>query len=233
MAVKRKATASRRPAKRARRVYRRRKASPIGKLALRLFETKKKEYREGETAINSLTGWYANAACMALTQNDAYSGMEGHIVRGKGISIVGWIKNNATTTQIVRLGVVNVKQGSSKTTDFYNGTDVLEGDSANANITTASSTQRMTQRFNQDQYRVVKQTRFRLGNNSATDGSDVRTFKYWIPLNGMALRYDGSGVLPCNNAMALFVCNCLGNNDESTGENVELSFTSTFYYVDP
>lgn len=216
-----------------RKTYRRRKATPVGSLALRLFETKKKVYNEGETAINSITGWYANAACMALTQNDSYAGIEGHIVRGKGISIKGWIKNNATTTQIVRLGVANVLRGSSKTTDFYAGTDVLENDSANAAITAASSTARMTGRFNQDQYKMVKQMMFRLGSNSASDGSDVRTFNMWIPLKGAPFRYDGSGVLPSANAYTFFVCNCLANNDESTGENVELSFTSTYYYVDP
>jgi len=219
--------------KRRRVTYRRRKSAPIGKLALRLFESKKKQYSETETAINSITGWYANGACMALSQNDSYSGMEGHIIRGKGISIRGWIKNNATTTQCVRLGVANVLRGSSKSTDFYAGTDVIENDSGNQDIKAVSSTARMTGRFNQDQYKMVKQFFFKLGSNSASDGSDVRTFKMWIPLNGMAFRYDGSGVLPTANLYTFFVLNCLGNNDESLGENTEISFTSTFYYVDP
>lgn len=232
---KRKATTTLRRSTKRRRVMskRRNRSTPVGKLALKLFETKKKQYTENETPINSLSGWYANGACMALTQNDNYSGMEGHIVRGKGISIRGFIKNNATTTQCVRFGVANVLRGSSKSTDFYAGNDVIENDSGNAAITAANSTARMTGRFNQDQYKQIYQKFIKLGSNSSADGSDVRTFKMWIPLNGQAFRYDGSGVLPTANLYAFYILNCLGNNDESTGENIELSFTSTFYYVDP
>lgn len=234
MAIKRKAsTYRRRPAKKARRMVRRRPRSPIGALALRLFETKRQEYRETETPINSLTGWYANASSMNITQGVTYATMDGHIIRGKGLSIRGWVKNNATTTQIVRVGICHIKQGASKIPDFYAGTDVLEGNAGNSNITLGTSAARMTQRFNQDQYRIVKHKMFKLGSNSTSDGSDVRTYKFWLPFRGRAFRYDGSAVLPANDVYAVFVINCLGNNDESTGENIEHSFTSTFYYVDP
>lgn len=209
------------------------KRSNVGKLALRLFETKQQEYRESETLINTLSNWYANGSCMILTQNATYSTMIGHSVRGRGILFRGWVKNNATTTVLVRMGVALIKRGSSKSTDFYNGTDVLEGNTGNQNITTATSAQRITQRFNKDQYRVIRQMIIKLGNNSSTDGSDVRQYKYWIPLNGKLFRYDGSGVLPSNDLYAVFLCPVLGNSDESTGENIEHSFTSTFYYVDP
>lgn len=226
-------TTTKRVAKKARRTYKRKQSGAIGPLALRLFETKKHETRAGEVSINSLSGWYADGGAMVLSQNDAYSGLEGHMIRGKGISIRGFIKNNATTTQLVRLGVMRVKQGASKMNDFAAGTDVLEGNTANANITTATSVQRMTQRFNQEQYHQVKAMFFKLGNNTATDGTDVRPFKMWIPLNGQPFRYDGPGTFPTRNVYALFCLNVLGNNDESTGENVELSYTTTFYYVDP
>lgn len=224
------------------RVYRRkkrvvkrtyRKRAPLKNLALRLFETKKKETRAGEVAINSLTGWYVDAGHQALSQDDTYSGIEGHIIRGKGISFRGFIKNNASTTMLVRFGVICVKQGASDYTTFSGGSNVLEGDGGNVNITTASSTARMTQRFNQDRYRCVKQMLIKLGANTATDGSDVRPFKMWVPLNGYPYRYDGSGGLPTRNVYALFALNVLGNNDESTGDNIELSYTNTFYYVDP
>lgn len=232
--AKRKALPMNRTAKRRKTTYRRRRyTTSIPKLALRLFETKKKETRGQEVSINSLTGWYADAGMMALPQDDSYSGLEGHIVRGKGVSIRGYIKNNATTTMMVRFGVAAIKQGSSAWGSFSAGTNVLEGDTGNANVTTASSVQRMTQRFNQDQYRMVKQHLIRLGANNATDGSDVRPFNIWIPFKGYPFRYDGPGNLPTRNVHALFACNVLGNNDESTGDNIELSYTSTFYYVDP
>lgn len=233
MAIKRKYS-SRSTTRRVKRKTRpRRRRTPIASLALRLFETKKKETRAGEVTINSLTGWYADAGQMALPQDDTYSGLEGHIIRGKGISIRGFIKNNASTTMLVRFGVMCIKQGASDYSAFIAGTNVLEGDGGNVNITTASSVQRMTQRFNQDRYRVVRTKTIRLGANNATDGSDLHAFKMWIPLKGYPFRYDGAGALPTRNVHALFACNILGNNDESTGDNIELSYTSTFYYVDP
>lgn len=225
---------SARSAKRRKTAPRRRRSKlNVAGLAMRLFETKKKETRAGEVAINSLTGWYADAGQMALPQDDTYSGLEGHIIRGKGIAIRGFIKNNASTTMLVRFGVMCVKQGASDWSAFSAGTNVLEGDGGNVNITTASSVQRMTQRFNQDRYRLVRSKLIRLGANNATDGSDLHTFKMWIPLKGYPFRYDGSGTLPTRNVYALFACNVLGNTDESTGDNIELSYTSTFYYVDP
>ena len=125
MAVKRKSTYRRRaPAKR-RRTYRRRARTPIGSLALRLFETKKKESRITETPINSLTGWYTDAVHMQLAQGDAYSQLEGHMIRGKGISFKGFIKNNATTTMMLRYGVICVKQGSAYMPTFQGGTEAL------------------------------------------------------------------------------------------------------------
>lgn len=219
--------------KKARRTGKRKSSGAVASLALKLFETKKHETRAGEVVINSLSGWYADGGAMVLSQNDAYSGLEGHMVRGKGLSIRGWVRNNATTTQVVRLGVIRVKQGASKMSDFAAGTDVLEGNTANANITTATSVQRMTQRFNQEQYHQVKAFYFKLGSAITSDGTDVRPFKIWIPLKGQPFRYDGPGTFPTRNTYALFCLNVLGNNDESTGDVVELSYTTTFYYVDP
>lgn len=212
---------------------RRRLNRSIPRLALRLFETKKKETRWTENSINSLSGWFTNSLMMQLSQDDTYSGIEGHIIRGRGISFKGWFKNNGTSTMIIRFGVMCVKQGSSSIATFNAGSDVLEGDSSNQSITTASSVQRMTQRFNGDQYKAVKQYQIKLGAASATDGSDVRQYRIWVPLNGATFRYDGSGTLPTRNVYSFFAVNCLGNNDEVLGEAVEVSGTATFYYVDP
>lgn len=214
---------------RARRSY---KAS-IPRLALRLFETKKKETRWGEVNINSLAGWYTNSACMQLSQGDTYSTIEGHIIRGRGIKLVGWFKNNGSSTMIVRFGVMCVKQGSSAISLFNAGTNVLEGDAANANITTTDTTARMTQRWNADQYKPIRQYMIKLGASTTADGSDVKQFKMWIPLNGYPFRYDGSDTLPTRNVYSFFALNALGNQDESLGEAVECSGTATFYYVDP
>lgn len=211
----------------------RRYKSSIPRLALRLFETKKKETRWGEVSLNTLAGWYTNSAAMQLSQGDTYSTIEGHIIRGRGLKIVGWFKNNATTTAIVRFGVMLVKQGSSAISTFAAGTNVLEGDSANANITTTDTTAKMTQRWNADQYKPMRQYMVKLGASSATDGSDVKQFKMWIPMNGYPFRYDGSDTLPTRNIYSFFACSCLGNQDEVLGETVELSGTATFYYVDP
>lgn len=183
--------------------------------------------------MNTLAGWYTNANMMQLTQDDSYSGLEGHIIRGKGISFKGWFKNNATTTAIIRFGVMLVKQGSSAMGTFTTGSNVLEGDSSNINIATANSIQRMTQRFNADQYKAIKQYQIKLGASSANDGSDVKQFKMWIPINGYPFRYDGANTLPTRNVYAFFALAVLGNNDESLGENIETSGTATFYYVDP
>lgn len=221
---------------RRRRVYRRSstKAPSTARLALRLLETKKKESFWNETSLSSLASWFTNADAMKLTQNDSYSGLEGHIVRGKGISYTGWFKNNGTTTMLVRFGVICVKQGRAQFTTFASGSDAFEGDTINFNVTTATSAQRITQRFNQDQYRVIKNYVIKLGANNATDGSDVRQFKIWIPLQGHPFRYDGGdGVLPTRNVYSFFAMNVLGNNDESLGENVETNGYSCFYYVDP
>jgi hypothetical protein len=201
--------------------------------ALRVFETKKKETRWGEQNINSFGGWFTNSACMSLTQGDSYASIEGHIIRGKGISYKGWFKNNASTTMVIRFGVMLVKQGSSSISTFVAGTNVLEGDASNANVTTADSVARMTQRFNRDQYKPVKEFMIKLGANNATDGSDVKPFKMWIPMNGYPFRYDGSATEPTRNIYSFFALNSLGNNDESLGDVVECSGTATFYYVDP
>lgn len=205
----------------------------IPRLAMRIFETKKKETRWGEVNLNSLASWYTNAECMRLSQDDSYSGLEGHIVRGKGISFKGWFKNNASSTMLVRFGVICVKQGSSSFSTFQAGSNVLEGDTANASVTTTDSVARMTQRFNTDQYRPVKQFQIKLGSSGSSDGTDIKQFKMWIPLNGYAFRYDGGATLPTRNVYSFFAINILGNNDESLGEVVECSGTATYYYVDP
>lgn len=205
----------------------------IPRLALRLFETKKKETRWGEVSLNSLAGWFTQAEAMRLPQDDTYSGLEGHIIRGRGFSIKGWFKNNSNTTMLVRFGVMLVKQGSSSFSTFQGGSNILEGDSGNANITTTDSIARMTQRFNADQYRSIKQYQIKLGGSSTSDGTDVKQFKMWIPLNGQVFRYDGPNTLPTRNVYSFFALNILGNNDEILGETVECSGTTTFYYVDP
>lgn len=202
-------------------------------LSLRIFETKKKETRWGETSISSLAGWFTNAGSMILSQGDTYSTIEGHIIRGKGISFQGWFKNNASTTMIVRYGIMLVKNGNSDYSTFNGGSDALEGDSGDQSITTADSVARVTQRFNADKYKVVKQYFVKLGSNGANDGSDVKQWKFWVPINGYAYRYNGSNTLPTKNVYAFYACVCLANNDEVLGENVEVSGTSTFYYIDP
>lgn len=213
----------------------RKKNSPMSAraTALRVFETKKKETRWGETSISSLAGWFTNSGSMILSQGDTYSTIEGHIIRGKGISFQGWFRNNGTSTMIVRYGVICLKNGNSDWTTFSGGSDALEGDSGDQSIITADSVARTTQRFNADKYRLVKQYFTKLGSNSATDGSDVKQWKFWIPMNGYAYRYNGTNTLPTKNVYAFFATTCLANNDESLGENVEVSGTTTFYYVDP
>lgn len=230
---KRKATTMSRPAKKSRTTRRKQGRGGVAKLALRLLETKKKETRGQEISINTLTGWYTDAGHMVLGQNDTYSGLEGHIVRGKGISVHGWLRNNATSTVVLRMGMMLVKNGEAQNGAFSAGTAVLEGDTANATITTAGSAQRLTQRFNQDQYKIVIQKFIKLAAAASSDAADVRQFSFWIPLKGRAYRYDGPDKLPTKNVVSLYVVPCLANNDESTGENVELTYTSTFYYVDP
>lgn len=218
------------------RVYRRKrtyKKRSLPKLSLRLFETKKKETRWTENSLNSLASWFTNAGSMILTQGDSYSTIEGHIIRGKGIKFQGWFKNNGTTTQIIRYGVMLVKNGNSEYSTFNTGTDVLEGDTNDVSITTAGSVERMTTRFNQDKYKVIKQYFTKIGSALSNDGQDVKTFKFWIPINGYAYRYNGSNTLPTKNVYAFYACNVLANNDEGLGENVEVSGTSVFYYVDP
>lgn len=231
---KRKATTQiSRPAKKRAMAPRKRPMGGVAKLALRLLETKKKETRGQEISINTLTGWYADAGHMILGQNDTYSGLEGHIIRGKGISVSGWLRNNATTTVVLRIGMMLVKNGAVQYSAFSAGTAVLEGDTANATITTSGSAQRVTQRFNQDQYKVLSQKFIKLAAAASSDAGDVRQFSFWIPLKGKPYRYDGPDQLPTKNVVSLYVVPCLANNDESTGENVELTYTSTFYYVDP
>lgn len=222
-----------RPAKRTKRSSRRRGFGGVAKLALRLLETKKKETRATENSVNTLSGWYTDAGHMILGQNDTYAGLEGHIVRGKGISVHGWLRNNATTTVVLRMGMMLIKNGEVQYGAFSAGTAVLEGDTSNATITTASSSQRLTQRFNQDQYKILSQKYVKLASSSSTDASDVRQFSFWIPLKGKPYRYDGPDKLPTKNVVAFYLVPCLANNDESLGENIELSYTTTFYYVDP
>lgn len=234
VAYRRRRRVARKPIRRPRKTYRRVKRTvPVARLALRLLETKKKETRWGEIQLNSLASWYTNAEAMRLTQSDTYSGLEGHIIRGKGISFKGWFKNNGTTTMLVRFGVMLVKQGTSQISLFQAGTGVLEGDASNANVNSTDSIARMTQRFNGDQYKAVKQYQIKLGASGATDGSDVKQFKMWVPINGYPFRYDGSETLPTRNIYSFYALNVLANNDESLGEVVECSGTATFYYVDP
>lgn len=234
MPVRRKTTTTTvtRTAKR-RKASTKRRGGGIAKLSLRLLETKKKETRGQEIGVNTLAGWHVDAGHMILSQNDTYSGLEGHIVRGKGISIHGWVRNNATTTVVLRMGMMLVKNGEVQYSAFAAGTAVLEGDTSNAVITTAGSAQRLTQRFNQDQYKILSQKYVKLAASSSTDASDVRQFSFWIPLKGKPFRYDGPDKLPTKNVVAFYMVPCLANNDESAGEFVELTYTSTFYYVDP
>lgn len=223
-----------------RKVYRRKpykrvsKSKPMSKasLALRMLETKRKEGLWIESSISSLAGWFTNHACMVLDQGTSYAQLEGHFVRGRGIKYTGWIKNNGTSTMVVRFGVMCVKQGSSAISTWESGSNVIENFNGNASITTASSIARLCQRWNTDQYRPIRQYQCKLGPNQGSDGMDVKQFSFWVPLYGQSFRYDGSGAYPVRNVYSFYCVPVLANNDESSGENIECSGSSQFYYVD-
>jgi len=212
---------------------RRSKAMTVPQLALKLFERKKRYRTDTEVSISSIAGFFAKSNAMDLSQGDAYSGIEGHIVRGSGIKFDFWIKNNATTTVVVRYCIVCIRNGVSEQATFNAGSALLEDDSGNVDVTSTTTINKMQARINRDRYQVIMDKKIKLGATSSSDGTDVAIRKHYIPLNGAAFTYDGSGASPQRNIYALAMWHCLGNSDESLGENIELNMGTNFYYVDP
>lgn len=110
---------------------------------------------------------------------------------------------------------------------------MLEDNTGNIDVTSASATQKMIGRVNRDKYTVLIDRKLKLGAASSTDGTDVAIRKHWLPMGGQPFVYNGSNVQPERNLYAMACWCALANSDESLGETVEITNVSNFYYVDP
>ena len=202
-------------------------------LAMRLFETKKKLVADNEINVNTLTGYHCKNDIMSLGHGTGYASFEGHHVRGRGIKIQGWFKNNATTSVIMRMLVLVVKNGVLDT-DITTGNALFETDAGNTGAFSGLTTiQKMLGRVNGDRYICVRDLKYKLGATSSVDGADVKQIKLWLNLKGRLYRHDGAPSIPTRNHIAVVYFPVLGNNDESLGEVVEINASYNYYYVDP
>jgi hypothetical protein len=112
-----------------------------------------------------------------------------------------------------------------------NGQYFLENDTGNVQYMPATA-ERLWRGVNRDAISIMKEVKFKLGANDSNEGNDIKLFDMWLPMKGSKVYYDGAAAAPpVKGKVMLFFIAGDAANDQS-GQLVELSFASKFYYKD-
>lgn len=218
-------------------VYRKRKAMPktptvssIRRTAILALETKRQNAVKSEEALSTLGGYLTNADQQKLTQDDTYSGFDGHFVSSVGTSFNYIFFNSSAVTVLVRYVVLLVKGGVSNT-EWTTGANLLQDNTGNINIAAASEQQKMYSPINSDKYGIIRQGIIKLS-PTGVDGNDTKMIKHWVPQKLARHRQDGSGQYPTTPFLIFLAWSSAANMDTGVGYTVEVTGRNTYYYKD-
>lgn len=214
----RKSTRSRRTAKNVR--------SLVQREIRKNIETKKNQKYDEEQAVSTLGGFYYCEDHMKLAQDDTYSGMSGHEVRGVGHQFKLMLHNNSAISLSVRILVL---RNLASRTDYTSGTSLMENNAGNITVGAINSTAALIARINRDKYETVRDMVVRLS-PANTDANDTKVLKLWVK-DTRKYVYDGSNTLPRGNVF-LFVFPAQNDTDTGSGVVCETTCLGTWYYKD-
>lgn len=210
------------------------KASTIRRIAKKaVWSTKETHMRTDygdETSISSVApvpSYYDSFS--KLEQGDSYFARSGHKVKGVGIKIRSCFHNNHNGPMFLRFLVLVNKRGTADT-DYTTGTSLFERDTGNLNFAAATGSLRMVSRINKEKYTVLRDRVLRFGGIDDQDRTKILTM--WIPFRTL-LQYDGSTATApfLNQPIVLAFCG-RGDTDETTGQNIEHTYSMDFYFKD-
>jgi len=191
-------------------------------------ETKKYSQAHTEVNVNTVNSPLGANLFSPLTLQGGTNNFNriGHKVSPVGIDIRGHFYNNTASQQNFIKMVVFRKKNMAAAPLF----DLLELNTGDAQVSNLSM-QKMYSRFNTDDYQILKTKMFIMGND--TGAQETRMFKCWVPLKGQ-LTYEGNGnISPTYNDIQIIFYSSEADGDEGAlGNNVELTFNSTFYFKD-
>lgn len=199
----------------------------------RRMEMKQKWSSWDETAVNTLQAatFYDLAA---IDQGDASNQRDGNEIHLQGFHFNGIINNNSTTlTNYVRVLVFRSIQDNLDLS--YASSDLFAGTLGDPEaLSDRPGLNAMYWPIDKGLFKVYKDILIKVSPNTATDGSETKRLKFWIPLKGLKVRYEGSSTGATNVYPRLHFVMWSGEapDDTSTGSNVEFSGVGRLFYKD-
>lgn len=226
--TKRKPTTPRRP--------RRRSTAAIAKAVVRRelrrnVEVKRKYINQTESSISTLVqgaNWYD------LSDVSIGGGVDervGHEIMAKGIHLAGALHNNGSTTNYVRMMVIQQHSQDA----LSSASDVFQNVTNTDDFSGITGMQTMYYPIQKVDFKVLYHRIFKLNpNGTAGIADESRMFRKFIKLD-QKVRFEnqnteGTGLQRPRYWLALWAAE--SPDDTSLGETIELSFLARFYFTD-
>lgn len=189
--------------------------------------------QETEKLVNTLTQFSSSVykVVNAIDQGDGDTNRDGNVAVGKGIYIRGSLHNNVAYTIFVRLLVFELPDDNTLSDIATSGNELFRGNVPE----TLSGIKTMYYPMNKAKFKKIWYDKvIKLGGfQSAANGTDTRFFKIFRKFS-TRLRWNSSSVSqsPSNGALYFMYWCAQGDEDVTTGANIELSYLSSYYFQD-
>jgi hypothetical protein len=233
MAYTRKSTKKRRTT---RRRPRRRSAASIAKSVVRRelsknIEMKRHYQLQNEVNVSTLsqgTNWYDLSAVDTGTGPNDRIGLQ---IRAKGLHVAGALHNNGSTTNYVRMIVIQQHSQDA----LSSASDVFQQGTATGDFSDITGMKTMFYPLQKVDFKVLYHRIFKL-NPAGTAGQndESRMFRKFIKLD-RTIRFENVTTEGDNVQRPRYWLGCWAAeapDDPGLGENIELSFLSRFYFTD-
>lgn len=188
-------------------------------------------YNDKEYNLDTLSNQAYVYNFSQLAQGTTRYSRIGNDVIFKGVHIKGYVKNNSTKTNVVRIMIIScggdVDLSVAGTLDIF--AENLAGTGAGSSTVTGLET--CYAALNK-KYTLLKDKYFKLGTTSATDGSDAAMINMFCRLNNK-IKYEGNTYgAGQQNRQIFMMALCSEAADDSAGTVVELSHTTRAWFSD-
>lgn len=182
-----------------------------------------------EASLNTLTQTPSAFSMCVIAQGTNDYERVGNKIKMIGLHINGILYNNTTTTNYVRMVVLN--QQNPETDVTSTSTNILDVNTI-TNISSIPGLNSIYAPINKLTYQVLYNRVFKLGSSSSTDGSQTTHFKKFIKLNKEIVYVGSSGSDCTRNNIRVLVWAAEAPDDAALGVVVELSGYCSAYYID-
>lgn len=196
----------------------------VSRLIAKKTETKFLITSSTESAVNTLT---SPATTNSIVLNNVGQGSNvyqrvGSVISSKYLNIRGVITNATLTPMVTKIVVLACNQNDIPTDDLCESNSALFAP-ASADLSSIYA------RLNTTKYQILKTAHLMHGGNAGWQ--NAKFFNWNINLRGMKIKFDQGATLPEKKIIIIYWTRRL-DNDDSLGNDTEITWNSKYYYTD-